>query len=849
MSKRPDSHRQRLYIGLFILAAYAGLAIVATWPLAIELSAQLPGNSDDTLLHYWNGWWVQQALRKGWSPYFTSYLFYPDGVSLVTHNMAWFHILPWLALEPLFGGVAAYNLSLLLTLTLCGCAAFLLVAKLTADCRAAFLGGLIYLAWPYRLSQLDHPNLIATQWIPLFLLFLVYTIQTGKWKYGLLTGVFFALVGYTRWQLLIPAAIMGLVYFAFAAPGWFPPARRYVLARLVLAGGVALLALLPPLLLLLNQPQEGDGHLPDVLREGEEALMQTDLLAYVTPAASHFVLGEQTEPLYDRYYRDRVEHRRFPAYIGFTVLSLAFAGIWFKLKFSLPWLVMGLILISLALGSVLRFNGQLHVETPTLYGLLSPAAAAVRLMRVPDRFNMFLALPVSVLAAYGVTGLLAREGWQVRWRAALVSGLLAAVILFEYLAVPVPLDDFPFPPFYGQLANEPGDFAVLNLPIDPLRAKVYMFHQTSHQRPILQGNLSRFPDGVYAYIDNNPWLRVLRQADEMSPQLPDISRQLATLARDGVRYLIVHKTLVGADRVAHWQRDLLIEPRYEDRRIAVYTTEPEAGRDFGLVQELAPGLGPIDTLVSAVCLNPDRFLEVDIGWGSNRPLAQDYEVALSLVDESGQAQQRQRFPLSTWPTSQWPAHAVVWGYYPLRLSPSIPPGDYTVRLTLLQGENEQTQSEPMTVEAIKVQVAPCDFAIPPQANEVNVLFGDRLHLLAYQMERQGESVTFTLYWRSERRMDTDYKIFVHIFDPATDVPVAQDDARPRREAYPTAFWGPGEVLDDRIPVSLQGVPEGSYGVAIGVYEPVTGERLTAVDAQGRILADGRLVLAETIEVR
>jgi hypothetical protein len=98
-------------------------------------------------------------------------------------------------------------------------------------------------------------------------------------------------------------------------------------------------------------------------------------------------------------------------------------------------------------------------------------------------------------------------------------------------------------------------------------------------------------------------------------------------------------------------------------------------------------------------------------------------------------------------------------------------------------------------------------------------------------------------------METDYKIFVHVFDPATRVPVAQDDAMPRRWAYPTTFWGSGEVVDDLIPISLRGVPAGTYGVAVGVYDPATMERLPVTGGAGQLQPDGRLVLpGETVEM-
>jgi hypothetical protein len=833
--------------GLALFATYAGLAIITTWPLITQITTHLPGGSDDTLVHYWNGWAIQQALSSGRFTLQTPLLFFPNGVSLVTHNIAWFNVLPWLLLEPFVGGVAAYNVALLVNLALCGCTAFFLTYRLTADYRAAFLAGLIYLAWPFRLSQLDHPNLLATQWFPIFMLFLIYTIQQGRWRDAVLTGLFFALIGYTRWQQLIPATVIALIYVAWAAPYWLARKRRYTLSRLALAGSVAAIALLPAFLLLIRERSRDD--VAALLREGDETVMQTDVLAYITPGVSSTVFKAHTESFYDRYYADRFGGRRYTAYIGVVALALVVAGIWFRRKDSVPWILMAVALVALALGPLLRFNGRFYSGVPMLYRSLS-ATMVFRLMRVPDRYNMFLALPICVLAAYGAAGLLAGTRRNTARRGALVAGLLGALILVEYLAVPVPLHDAsPSRPYYERLADEPGDFAVLNLPIDPLKAKTYMFNQVTHGRSILQGKIARIPSDAYTFINGNPWLNELRRAQEMPPDLGDVSRQLTTLNEENVRYIIIHKWLAGADRVSHWRSYLATDPLYEDDRIVVYSTAPETGRDFELLIEMTPGLGPVATVVSTNCVNPGGALEVDVAWGTIDALDQEFDVVVSLVDDSGIVQQSERFSLSpVWPTNQWPANSVVWGYYPLEVSNSIPAGEYTISLSLLDPEVGRTQGESLSMQALRVQTETCNLAEVAEAKDLNAVFGDQLRLLEYETQRTEDRQNVTLYWRSERRMDADYKVFVHIFEPATGIPVAQDDTMPHRSAYPTTFWWPGETVKDVISIPLDDVPPGVYGIAVGVYEPSTGERLPLVKSQGQLIPDGRLVLDEIVEI-
>ena len=78
------------------------------------------------------------------------------------------------------------------------------------------------------------------------------------------------------------------------------------------------------------------------------------------------------------------------------------------------------------------------------------------------------------------------------------------------------------------------------------------------------------------------------------------------------------------------------------------------------------------------------------------------------------------------------------------------------------------------------------------------------------------------------------------------VQVAQDDAVPRRWAYPTTWWEADEVVSDEMILSLSDVPSGRYRLAVGVYDAESGERLAVMDAAGGELSGRRLVLAEEI---
>jgi hypothetical protein len=835
-----DRHTPRKrWIDLAVLLIYCVVVVGITWPLVAEIDVRLPGDTKDTLLHYWNGWWVKRALTSGQSPFYTRNLYYPEGLSLISQNFAWGNIVAWLLLEPLVGGFVAYNLSVLASLALCGYAVFLLARELAGDWRAALIAGLLYQCWPFRLSQLDHPNLISTQWIPIFLLFLIRAIHQGKWWNGVLTGVFFALVGYTRWQLLVPAFILGSIYAACTLPGQRTSWRRWG-PTLLVAAVVAAAILAPPALMLATQQ---DVRSPDLLREGEEAEMQTDLLAYLTPSRSHTVLGPLTQPAYDHYYAERSEPRRFAAYVGVCPLILAVVGAFKARWLGRPWWVMALAMILLALGPVLRVNGQLYPNVPMPYRLADRLYVG-RVLRIPCRFNMFLASPIAVLSAYGITGLLPAIQRRSKWLAGAALGMLGGIILFEYITVPVPLMRPKASEFLHEMSSEPEAYAVLNLPIDLAASKEYMFQQTIHHHPILQGNVSRLPPGASDYLDNHPWLKSLPESGRMPSRSVDVSRQLETLAQDDVRYVVLHKKSV---RLAHWQRYFSIDPRFEDERIAVYTTSPRAGSDFALAEELAPGIGLITAATSSGCLPPGQPLSVDVGWGTTAPPGEDLDVRLALVTSKGATAVEKIIPLCEgWPTGAWPANAVARGKYKLDTA-ALPEDDYDVLLALA-GRTGVVSGQSTIVGQVAIRKDGCDLPLPPETVPVNALFGDDLRLLGYQLSRDGDQLILTLHWRADQLVAQDYKVFVHVVDPTNDLRVAQDDSKPLRWTYPTPLWAASEVVVDAIPLSLEEAPPGSYRLIVGVYDSDTKGRAPVMDGSGQPLPDAQIILPEKIEV-
>ena len=84
---------------------------------------------------------------------------------------------------------------------------------------------------------------------------------------------------------------------------------------------------------------------------------------------------------------------------------------------------------------------------------------------------------------------------------------------------------------------------------------------------------------------------------------------------------------------------------------------------------------------------------------------------------------------------------------------------------------------------------------------------------------------FTLIWESSQTPARDYTVFAQLLDPNRNL-VASFDRPPLDGAYPTSTWLPNQAIIDERYLPLQGISPGNYTLITGLYEPVSGYRLT-----------------------
>jgi hypothetical protein len=152
----------------------AGIALTAltcayTWPLASHVASAVPHDRGDPLLVTWILWWSTKALpltRHWWN----APAFYPStGVLGFSENLL--SLVPIAAPFLAFTStpLLAYNVLFLLSYVLSGLGAYFFGLALTSRRDAAFVAAIAFAFAPYRLSHLNHLQLLSSYWMPVSL--------------------------------------------------------------------------------------------------------------------------------------------------------------------------------------------------------------------------------------------------------------------------------------------------------------------------------------------------------------------------------------------------------------------------------------------------------------------------------------------------------------------------------------------------------------------------------------------------------------------------------------------------------------------------------------------------------
>jgi len=185
-------HWSRRQCHLYALLGYAAIAVVFTWPLALNIGTHLTGSpAGDTGVYVWNQWvFHHELLENHRSPYFTDKIFSLSGrANLSLHNYTAFQDLVALPFINWLGVVTTFNLVYLLMTVLTGYATFLLARHVTGAAVESWLAGLLFAWSPILVTRGGgHFSLVAAAPLAVFLLLLLRAAERQRMRDAVALG-------------------------------------------------------------------------------------------------------------------------------------------------------------------------------------------------------------------------------------------------------------------------------------------------------------------------------------------------------------------------------------------------------------------------------------------------------------------------------------------------------------------------------------------------------------------------------------------------------------------------------------------------------------------------------------
>jgi|RhiMethySRZTD1v2_1073278.scaffolds.fasta_scaffold10273_8 hypothetical protein len=486
-----------------ISALFVGLTTAMTWPMALHLGSRSVDHYD-IFFNLWRLRWIHHALTTSPAQLFNGNQFFPErGVLSYSDAVLVQGLLgtPLLALG--LSPMLVHNLVLLGGMCASGIGMCALARHLTKNEPASILAGVVFAFAPYRFGHIMHLEMQWAVWSPWAFWALQKALESGRLKYGVLTGVFAALqlmsCVYYGLFLGVFLGVVGGLQWLFVSPE-----RRLPSLRALAVGALVVLACAA----IYSLPYR-----TAAARVGPRS--PTEVREWSAGPRSYRAVSE-TNRVYASFPKGWDENSLFP---GFVPPLLAIVG----LIVVRPRRTAVIYLAGLALALDMSF-GLNGVTYPWLYkygGVFSG-------LRAPARASIFFLLFLGVLAARGATAVLGRLSPRARPYAA---AALVGVVLLEYWVAPLRLIGYPThaPPLDEFLRHRaPGPVAHFPMPRGlPGSDPNYLYSSTFTWYPIVNGYSGYYPPSY------------LRRRGALAG-FPD-ARSIAHLMGEGVRYLVVHE--------------------------------------------------------------------------------------------------------------------------------------------------------------------------------------------------------------------------------------------------------------------------------------------------------------------
>jgi len=468
---------------------YFVIFALLTFPTLERFSTHFFSGPGDGMQNVWNLWWVNRALTElHQSPWQSSYLHSPLGVSLVAHTLNSFNGFLGTFLQQMLSLVQTFNTIIVFAFVAGGVTTFHLCRWLIHAWFPSLVGGFVFTFSNFHFAHAQgHLQLTSLEWIPLFVLSWLWldhrpTVLRGVSSAGALVAVFLCDYYYFFYCVLFGAA---LVCWRLWRTGSF----AYVLERdrlrawaafSTVVGAITLPFVVSLVSLNANDPLHG---------VHEPRIYSLDLLALLIPGG-HWRFNALTHPYWSRLPGNIHESS---VHLGFAVCGLITYLAIVRKRVELPR--RGFWFATLALFAILALGPRLHVlglEVPYIplpYTLMEIFLPPLRLSGCPVRMVVMVTLVAAVLTAVAIHTL-----WRSGRRQRYFAATALALMVVEFLPTPIPTTRLPVPGYVRFLAQLPSEDTVVD---SVSRGGPALYFQTIHQKPLATGYVSRLPTSLH----------------------------------------------------------------------------------------------------------------------------------------------------------------------------------------------------------------------------------------------------------------------------------------------------------------------------------------------------------------
>lgn len=513
--------------------------VFITYPLVFHMGDLVTGFGDE-LNYAWMFNWVIHVLISGnILSLFDTNIFYPYNIALSNSDP---NIITSILSIPSFllikEPIAVVNFALISSIFLLGFSIYQLSYYLTKDFFASILSGILVIFSPAVLSFYVHIQMLAIEWVPYSILFILIFTRTKKLKYLVVSLLFFLIQVYNSF---IPGYFILFSYIIIYFFTWIYDKRqayKLITKRHILLLLIACATIIPIVYPYVKVSKEFN-YIRDIKDTAHFAIQPEDFLYSSSFSRFHGYLNNLP-------FNKTSQNGEFkPGYLGITFSLLTIFTLYYFVKnFKKKHIALNSFVCIAIIGFVLSLGPVLHLGRRTIHEpFVVPLPYAVFYYILPGfqgfrnsaRWEMLLVLGMSIAIAVGISNIFKKSNLKFK---NVVYIILIALTILEF-NFPMKLEKIEqvrdFPEVYNWLSTTSSGTKNVEFPIYHWSMLPYsniefsrMYYSTVHFRKTVNGGGGFTPP---------PWVKMMFYLDADFPS----DKSIRMLKNIGINYVIVHK--------------------------------------------------------------------------------------------------------------------------------------------------------------------------------------------------------------------------------------------------------------------------------------------------------------------